>query len=244
MSIKKILGKLLTEKELRETIVQRVISIAKQTKSVTDFLDALVYDYGFNIKDGDLSEIGIDDLESATSFWHEYHGGNVWKEYPDRIENINVADTSIGDIDIKYSNSISGEAKVQRNTIYLSDKFISIIERFGDTSDEVMGILYHEIGHILYENNTDIADWVTKNPEGALGKYNVSKGYWDGISYNPSESWAQAFSIYYIRPSDLRSNFPKAYEFVKKIVNQINIDNLIDDVMVEYDIFLDRWVFN
>lgn len=238
MSISKMLTKLLTEKEIRKNIKKRVEEIAQDTDSWYDFIDVLTYEYDFSIKDGDLRDIGIHDLDDAIDFWKDHSEGEVWKVYPDSIDDVNV---SLGStrVNIEYDNSIPGEARTRGETIYLSDRFLDFVDLDDPVSDEVLEILYHEIGHLLHENSRSIKKWISKNPEGCLGKYNISKGYWDGISHNITESWAQAFAMYYVRSNDLRNNFPKAYDFVETIADQVSARNLIDDVVREYLNFLD-----
>lgn len=224
-----------------ESLEREIKDIALESEGYLDFFDKLVYDYEFDIKGGDLISLGIKDLESAENYYKNIIDGDEYSKYPDKIEDVNI---SLGfiNLEVKYDNSISGEARTVYNEIYLSDKFLDLVYRYGEYSDEVREILYHELGHVLHENNRDLEEWVLKNPEACFGKYNKTQGIWEGISYNKTESWSQAFAMYFIRPNDLKSNYIKAYEFVDRIVRNNDINGVIDDLLEEYDRFLDKYL--
>ena len=220
--------------------VDEVERLARETDSPLDFIEILIYDHDYNLQDGELEHMGIVDYDTAEQYWKEIQeelSGSEWRISEYSISEVNV---SLGNInpEIRLNNSISGEARTRGEVISLSEDFLRLIDSYGESS--ALEVIYHEIGHLLHENSSSIMDWIGKNPDNALGSYNKVQGYWEGISYNPTESFAQAFALYYIRPSDLRSNFPDAKRLISVIVKQINVDRVIDDVMYEYEDFLER----
>lgn len=84
-------------------------------------------------------------------------------------------------------------------------------------------IFDHEIGHQLCLGNRELAIAVQSNYGDAFGEFN-GKNCW-GLSYNPEESFADAYSYYMNNKLNyIKRIYPKSVDVITHIVN--NISNL------------------
>lgn len=232
--------------KIQESSEEELIKIAKESKNGTDFFEKLIYDYDFTYDD--LDKFNIDGMDGAISYWKRVTKGghdlsidtNQWVEYPDKISQIKVSLSKMPQITVTYSNRISGEASNKHSTgeIYISDKFFRATK---GKQELEMQLLAHELGHVMSGSSRSLREWIMKNPEGCLGLRNAVTNKWNGISYSPEESWAEALGRYVSLPNRLRSEYPKAYEFVKQVTKQIKYERLWNDVWTSYQDIIDNY---
>lgn len=97
-------------------------------------------------------------------------------------------------------------------------------------------VVAHEVGHVLSNAFPGLAQHVWDNPQDALGRTNQHKGRFEGLSYSPEKSWAEAFAYYHTEPKWLKEKHPKAYEFVDKVLKKIpNYKQYLDNAFQQLD---------
>ena len=91
--------------------------------------------------------------------------------------------------------------------------------RIGGLGEGWEEIITHELAHQLSSFNDDLAKKIIMNPGNTLGRYNIRLMKFDGMSYNPEESWADSVMYYLRYPNNLKSRFPEAYKAVQTYID-------------------------
>lgn len=125
-------------------------------------------------------------------------------------------------IKIKKDPTFKGEATVKYGEgIILGEKF------FNYDAETKKHILYHEAGHLLSDLNRDLQVLIIDNPDNALGEFDTEKLRFEGIfgETKPEEAWCEAYKLYHLAPQELKSRYPKAYNFVDNVLKLLGEDN-------------------
>lgn len=142
-----------------------------------------------------------------------------WKEYPGKAsdfalkDGLDIAEEKFDILISRHMGTTTGNAN--KGVISLNDAHLS-----GMSKEQVKRIVDHEIGHRLTEISPELQLKVIENYDGALGRYNQKKGYFEGLfgESSPEESWAEAFSVYLNDAKQLKDRYPKAFEAIDSVV--------------------------
>jgi len=153
----------------------------------------------------------------------EFGGGEDMDEYvPDstkKMDDVNIGEPKFKAHDVTLKRRTDGRTALASaptgSTIQVHDDLL----KHDKTTQRY--VIAHEIGHILSNAHPELERHVLDNPEGALGRMNRKYMRFEGVSYTPEESWADAFAFYHVDPEYLKANHPKAYEFVDKMLKKM-----------------------
>lgn len=84
--------------------------------------------------------------------------------------------------------------------------------RKGGLGNDWREIMTHEMGHQLSTLCPELAQTILNNPDDVLGRYNLRLMAFDGLAYNPEESFADCVKEYVLHPNHLKKLYPKAYD--------------------------------
>lgn len=138
----------------------------------------------------------------------------------------------LSDVDFEFVNARSGGWQADAN-----DQRTIRVRNDEEIADE---IIYHELGHMLLNQNPELETIIIMNPQNILGTmYKKRNGYprFDGAyaCYNPEEAFADAFRYYHCHPNNLKSNYPKLYEVIDRLhKNNSNIKQWVDSQIDRY----------
>lgn len=82
-------------------------------------------------------------------------------------------------------------------------------------------VVYHEVGHVISNAYPNLEAHIIKNPSDGLGKTNIKHGVFEGVSYNPEESWAESFARYHSDNEEFKKKNPVQHEFVRVVTEKI-----------------------
>ena len=138
----------------------------------------------------------------------------------------------LSDVDFEFVNARSSGWQADAN----DDRTIRVRndKEVGD------GIIYHELGHMLLNQNPELEMTVIMNPQNVFGTmHKIRNGFvgFDGAygCYNSEEAFADAFMYYHCHPNNLKSNYPKLYEVIYRLhKNNSNIKQWVDSQIDRY----------
>ena len=120
----------------------------------------------------------------------------------------------LSDVDFEFVNARSDGWQADAN----DDRTIRV-RNDKEIADE---IIYHELGHMLLNQNPELENIVIMNPQNVLGTMRKKRNGFVGFDgaygcYNSEEAFADSFMYYHCRPNNLKSNYPKLYEVIDKL---------------------------
>lgn len=142
-----------------------------------------------------------------------------WKEYPGKAtdfalkDGLDIAEEKFDILTSSHMGTTTGNAN--KGVISLNDAHLS-----GMSKEQAKRVVDHEIGHRLTEISPELQLKIIENYDGALGRYNQKKGYFEGLfgEASPEESWAEAFSVYLNDPKQLKDRYPRAFQAINSVV--------------------------
>jgi hypothetical protein len=114
---------------------------------------------------------------------------------------------------VLYSERIPSEARNEPTRILIGKKFLELSKEIQEH------ILIHEACHdvisdFMYDNPTAFADLLETDIFGTK----TSDGRFDGLfgNYKLEEAMTDGLTVYMTTPNELKTKYPKAYDYVKK----------------------------
>jgi hypothetical protein len=160
-------------------------------------------------------------MEKLDALHKEYGGGSDVPEYVPAntkgITDFTLGEPKFKPDDVKLTvgdNHAEASAHDGGKVIFRKD----MLKHPMETQRHVMT---HEIGHVLSNAHPELEKHIMSNPQDALGRTNQKKGRFEGVSYTPEESWAESFARYHTEPEFFKQKYPKAYDFVDKVLPKI-----------------------
>lgn len=196
-------------------------NLAKETDSYTDWAIGMNNDHPEvhqAVKDH-MAETG----KKYKDLYHDWGGGsNVQEWKPDSTKQVD--DVNVGAPKFQPSE-VNVKLRKDGRTALASAPSGSTIQVHQDLlnmdKDSQRYVIAHEVGHLISNAHPEVERHILENPQGALGRFNQKRMFFDGVSHTPEESWADAFSYYHTEPEFLKDKHPKAYDFVDKMMKKL-----------------------
>ena len=211
-------------KKANKNIMFGINDTAKQSSSPVDFWMNMSSKQQNYIKDSGLSYKDI---------FNAIPKGKIsqWKKTVGSVDDFKLTPKSIDfdDISVKFIDTGRAEAHGAKYGI-IEVKETGLGENWKNVMD-------HEIGHQLSNGSTNIQRAIVDNYGDAFGRYNVERGFFDGVfgEFNPEEAFATSFSTYINNPKELLKRYPDAYKAVDNIAKSVtNLDSIVSEFENKY----------